>query len=67
MHLGRDVAVGVELLDGGLHEHGLPVTGRIDLVGNQLHALDDATAAHLKDLDDGAGRTQLHAEGVAVA
>ena len=79
VHLGRRLAVRVELLQrGGEHLGRRTVDARpgpgpppgpsasLPVVG-QLDPIDDAAVPHLEDLDDGARRADLEAERVAVA
>src|SRR5436853_612441 len=66
VNLGRRAAQLVELLDRRF-EHVAFARSDNRILGPQLHALDDAAAADLKDLERDAGRAELQAEHVAVA
>ena len=68
MHLRRCGADRVELLQRGAYDVGLALAGRVvSPIGGQLDALDDPPGAHLKHLDDRAGRADLHTERIPVA
>ena len=77
MDLRRRRPIGVELLKGRLQNVALPVVTlrrrprprveRLSQLRDELDPLDHPASAHLEDLDDGACRTELQAEGIAIA